>query len=206
MKRFENIERAEMEFEGKYDIPVLEPLEDIESDIEFIPFNFVKSCKNRENYGVHFFIDDYQFERLWEKPQRYCEMLQTCKCVFTPDFSMYVNVPRAIQIWKHYQKQWFGQYMQTFGIKVIPTLGWSDESSFDFCFDGIPKNNVVAVSSVGTQNNTKAKELFKKGFEKAVEILQPTKIFFYGQINFFTNGLNIVHLPHSFDVKFKSIK
>lgn len=34
-----------------------------------IGFNEVITCKHPENAGVHFFLDDYQFERFWRQPR-----------------------------------------------------------------------------------------------------------------------------------------
>jgi len=101
--------------------------------------------------------------------------------------------------------------MQMNGIETIPTLGWSDDRSFEFCFEGIPKNGVVAVSSVGICNNAAHKRLFVRGFEKAIEVLEPTTVLFFGQILDEVLGTlgtvgTVVHYPHSFDVKFKSIR
>ena len=208
-KRFENLEILSAGIRiNKYDIPVLTPLSHIEDNTKFVSFNVLRTLKQKNGYGVHFFIDDYQFERLWQRPEVYIKMLRECKYVFTPDFSLYVDAPYAVQLWKHYQKQWFGRYMQSSGILTIPTLGWSDERSFEFCFEGIPSGGIVAVSSVGTQNSSVSKHLFKQGFEKAIEILTPSTILFFGQIpaEIDISGLNIVHYPHSFDVKFKAMR
>lgn len=37
------------------------------------------------------------------------------------------------------------------GLRVIPTIAWSDKSSHAWCFDGEPHGGVVAVYSVGSQ-------------------------------------------------------
>ncbi len=40
---------------------------------------------------MHFFLDDYQFERLWNSPREYVELLkQLCH---RSDFSLYMDVP-----------------------------------------------------------------------------------------------------------------
>jgi hypothetical protein len=193
---------------GKYNIPEIFPVTDIEPDIEFITFNSLKTLKNRKRYGVNFFIDDYQFDRIWQRPDVYCEMLKECKLVLSPDFTMYADAPLSMQIWKHYQKQWYGRYMQKNGIKVVPALGWSDDRSFEFCFDGIPCNSVVAVSSVGVLNNKNSKNLFLNGFKKSIDLLTPCKILFFGQLpkEIDTSGIQIIHYPHSFDDKFRRIR
>ena len=37
---------------------------------DLIGFNYAKTSKDK-NVGVHFFIDDYQFERVWNAPEKY---------------------------------------------------------------------------------------------------------------------------------------
>ena len=76
---------------GKYDFPTIARY-DGEIPSELIPFNYARSYPDRK-VGVHFFIDDYQFERLWRFPDRYIPLLQEYDCVLTPDFSIYVDMP-----------------------------------------------------------------------------------------------------------------
>ena len=213
-KMFENLEKMSFDASsGKYDIPTLLPVDRIDDGIDFIPFNFAKTAKSYD-IGVHFFIDDYQFDRLWSKPDRYCEILKPFRYVLSPDFSIYWDVPIAVQIWKHYQKQWIGCYMQSKGIDIIPTIAWSDERSFDFCFDGIPKDSAIAISSVGTQEKEISIKLFEKGFNEVIQRLRPTQILLFGKIPknldvalvFMKNGTLITHIPHYFDVKFKKLR
>lgn len=150
-----NLQKAAFEGVGAYDIPLLSP--ETFTDCELIGFNQAKTCKERGNKAVHFFLYDYQFERIWNRPDAYVDMLKQFKCIFSPDFSVYCDYPRALQIYNHYRKHWIGAYMQINGISVIPTIGWSNEDSFEWCFDGEPKGSAVAVSSVGTQKNKQAK-------------------------------------------------
>lgn len=157
----ENLNIAQFETIGQYDIPVLKPFDYFHT--EFIGFNFAKSAKQKKDKSIHFFIDDYQFERLWRSPAAYVDLLGNFQCVMTPDFSLYTDYPKAIQIYNHYRKQWLGAFWQALGLNVIPTVAWSNVDSFDWCFDGVPKGATVAVSSVGTQKSKKTKELFKIG-------------------------------------------
>ena len=167
---------------GKYGIPTLEAVT-FYGDTSFIPFNYAASCKKeRESKGVHFFVDDYQFQRLWNDPDRYMPMLQQFQYVLTPDFSLYTDFPMALQIYNHYRKHWIGAYMQMYGIDVIPTIAWSAPDSYEWCFDGEPVGGVVAVSSVGTQNSKAKRELFIQGYREMVRRLQPETIIFYGNV------------------------
>ena len=60
--------------------------------------------------------------------------------------------------------------------------GWSDEKSFEWCFDGEPVDGTVAVSSVGTQKSKNAKQLFLNGYNEMVKRLNPKTIIFYGKV------------------------
>lgn len=108
MNRYENLCYGTFEGTGKYDIPIIKPT--TYDSCEFIGFNYAKTCKERENKGVHFFLDDYQFERLWNQPERYLQMLQQFRYVMTPDFSIYTDFPKSLQIYNHYRKHWVGAF------------------------------------------------------------------------------------------------
>lgn len=121
-------------------------------------------------------------------------MLKEFDYVCSPDFSLYTNYPKIIQIYNHYRKHWLASYWQLFRIKVIPTIAWSDRDSFDWCFDGEPENATVVISSVGTQKNPKAKELFLQGYEEMMRRLTPKQIIFSGIVPKECVG-NIIEIP-----------
>lgn len=162
---------------GKFETPILEPCNIVPT--ELIGFNCILSNKESKG-GVHFYIDDYQFERIWNRPDRYIEKLRKYECVLTPDFSLYLDMPIAMQIWNTYRSRLIGQYYQDLGLEVIPTLSWSDERSFEFCFDGLPKESVVSISSVGVKRSAEARELWFSGVNEAIKRLRPKHILLYG--------------------------
>ena len=178
---YENLEKRNFEGVGPYSIPELKPTQFIDT-CEFISFNYASSTKDRENKGVHFFIDDYQFNRLWNNIDKYVDMLSQFKCVMTPDFSTYTDFPKAIQIYNHFRKHWVGAYLQEYGVNIIPTISWSTQNSFEWCFEGEPEGGCVAVSSVGCTNSREKKKLFLEGYFEMVRRLQPTTIIFYGTV------------------------
>lgn len=181
LRQCENMDKASFEGVGKYEVPRILPME-IEEPVEMIGFNFAAKQRHPEQVGVHFFLKDYQFSRLWTSPDIYTDMLRKFRFVCTPDFSMFTDFPLALQINSHYRKHWLGAYWQSKGITVIPTICWSDERSFDWCFDGEPENSTVAVSSVGTQMERRAKCLFLLGYEQMISRLQPKMVLFHGRI------------------------
>lgn len=65
-----------------------------------------------------------------------------------------------------------------FGLLVILTLIWGNESTFEYAFGNIEKGSTVAVSSQAIENT----EVFKKGFCKALKMIEPENICWYGRI------------------------
>lgn len=181
IRNYENLQKQIYDGAGKYNIPVIQPEQDVQAD-NWIGFNYAKGCEEPKQHGVHFFLDDYQFMRVWTDADRYAEMLRKFQVVCAPDFSTYTDFPMAVQIWNHYRKHWCAAYWQDYGCKVIPTISWSDESSFDWCFDGEPSNSPVAISSVGTQDDEECARLFDLGFNEMVKRLHPSKIVMYGDV------------------------
>ncbi|MCM1154245.1 MAG: DUF4417 domain-containing protein [Roseburia sp.] len=198
-KNYENLQKRIFDGAGEYGIPEIK-LTQYEK-CEFIGFNYAKSEKNRTDKGVHFFLDDYQFCRLWNDIDRYVDMLSQFKYVMSPDFSAYTDFPKAIQIYNHYRKHWVGAYLQEYGVNIIPTISWSTPDSFEWCFDGEPASGTVAVSSVGAANSKAKKELFLQGYNAMMERLKPETILFYGKVPEECEG-NIVEIK-AFYEKFK---
>ena len=185
-RNYENLERRIFDGVGEYGIPQIEPVT-YEGGCDWIGFNYAKTCKEPEKKGVHFFLDDYQFNRLWTDIDRYIPLLQRFRYVMSPDFSTYTDFPKTIQIYKHR----VGAYLQEAGIQVIPTISWSTPDSFDWCFDGEPEGGTVAVSSVGVMNSKEKKTLFLAGYEEMVRRLHPETIIFYGSVPDECKGKNV---------------
>ena len=131
--------------------------------------------------GVHFFLDDYRFESIWQRPVQTLSGIQKWSVALTPDFSLYYNAPRAIQLWNTYRTRWVGCWWSANDITVIPTVSWGNHSSYDFCFLGLPERSVLAVSTVGTKKDTSLKQVFLAGFREMVTRCNPTKVLCYGR-------------------------
>ena len=146
------------------------------NDIQLQSFNY----KGDITKYAHFFLDDYQFERVWNTPKKYLTRAFRYKGLLTPDFSLYTDYPIAIQIWNTYRNRWCGQYWQMKGCKVIPTISWSTKESYDFCFNGIEKGSKVAISNIGVINNKENLKLFYQGYYEMIKQIEPEEIILYG--------------------------
>lgn len=179
MINFENLDKFSFSGVGKFEIPQIDP-ETKYPGGEFVGMNYALTEKFPESKIMHCFVDDYQFIRYWNNPDKYLPVLSKFSAVCSPDFSTYTDMPLAMQIYNHYRKHWLAAYWQLNGITVYPTISWSDESSYDWCFDGEPVGGVVAVSSVGTQKNKESKRLFLLGYEEMMKRLDPAWVILYG--------------------------
>lgn len=146
---------------------------------KWIGLNEVLTYKgDKATTGVHFFLDDHQFERVYTQPKKWVNELRQFGAVLTPDFSMYTDFALPIQKYNKYRNSWCGALWQHLGITVYPTALWSDEKSFNWCFDGLPTNSVIAVSNIGCAKNFE--EEFKKGYAQMIKRLKPSKILLFG--------------------------
>lgn len=163
--------------DGKYNIPMLESVDHVPSKLQ--GFNYVLNKPDHEAC-VHFFLDDYQFERVWQRPDFYIDKLAEFDCVLTPEFSLYIDMPLAMQVWNIYRARLIGQMMQNWGLTVIPTVTWAYENSFDFCFDGIPEHSTLAVGTLGVKRNEWQTAIWRKGMDELIKRKQPSRLLIYG--------------------------
>lgn len=196
--RLFNLEKCIYPSNNTWDIPHIKPIHEYINS-EWMPFN---TKNERKGKSVHFYMYDYMFERVWNTPNKYLKILKEFDYVASPDFSMYIGMPKALQIYNHYRNMWLGRYWQDMDINVIANVGWSDKESFDWCFDGLPTNSVIAISSVGTQSDTKSKDCFLMGFEETLKRVQPSTILWHGVVPIEITFKNIIKI-NSFVDKFR---
>ncbi len=167
--------RNQFKSDGIFEIPLLRIDEINLEKIELIGYD--KLCDNKTECIVHFFMDDYKFEAMWKNPEPRIEKLKEYKAVLTPDFSVYTEMPLSIKLYNTFRSRWCGAYLQEKGLKVIPTVSWGEPNTFWFCFDGIPKGSIVAVSTIGIR---KEKNLFMQGYEEMMRKIKPKAVICYG--------------------------
>ena len=203
---FENQEVMQFPEDNFFGIPSIKPTQTCGSKL--LRFCDFKDVKDHENYICHFYYDDFKFISAWREPEKYIDKLRKFKAVIAPDFSLYTDFPRALQILACYRRQWCAAYWQSLGIDVIPDVIWGDKKSYDYCFLGLPKHSVVAVSTVGVSNdldwNGQGGDIFKDGYLEMMNRLEPTKVIFYGTM---PSGLpgDIIRVPSFYEQRRKML-
>lgn len=163
--------------EGFYQMPIIEHEAHMPSGL--MGFNYALTSQDHTK-GIHFYVDDYQFERIWNDPHKYIDVLRDFDCVLTPDFSLYMDMPIAMKIWNVFRSRLIGQMMQDEGLTVIPTVSWAEPETFDFCFDGLPEGGVLSISTVGVKRDPGAFEVWKAGTAELIKRKKPSALLVYG--------------------------
>lgn len=166
-------------FADGYEMPTLKACNIIPTSL--VSFNAALTAKDH-NQCVHFFIDDYQFERIWNLPNRYVKCLRQFQCVISPDFSQYTDMPYPQRMWNNYRGKFIGAWLQSQGVIVIPNVTWSLPDSYDYCFDGIPQHSVIAINSTGAARYGLTRFLWLKGYREALSRLRPLSVIRYGSM------------------------
>ncbi len=165
--------------EGKYDMPVLQPAYQIPHDL--VCFHMAKSEKEAANCWFHFYEDDYHFERVWNRPSQYLPIFQRFDGGISPDFSIYLDMPRAQQIWNCWRNRVLAYWLQANGINIVPNVGWGDDETFKWAFDGLPENSVLAITTQGCLRDGVCKCSLVNGIHELIKAKHPTTIFVYGK-------------------------
>lgn len=167
------------ELVGKFGFPQLEPINADVTGLKPVPFHMANKEKNPRPAICHCFLEDYRFETLWKEPLKSIDTLLNFKYVCPCDFSVYSNMPLALQIYNVYRDRVIHHFLTCCGVNCVPVVVWSDESSFEWCFDGLPQNSTLAVSTNGC-HTIRAREYYKRGFVEMCKRLNPNLVIVVG--------------------------
>ena len=164
---------------GKFEFPIVKKQNiDIEK-IKLLSYVDTKvNDENNKDKTIHFFTYDWKFEKVYENAEQELEKLSQYYCLFSPDFSMFTNMPLALQIANVFKNRWCAAYWQSKGLKVIPTVSWGDARTFNFCFDGIEEGAAVVVCTYYREND---EESFMLGYNEMIKRIKPSLILCYDE-------------------------
>lgn len=175
----QKIVRNEFKTVGKYGIPLIKK-QNIDLD-KIDLWNYTKVKKDdteNKNKTIHFFTYDWKFENVYEKAELTLGKLDQYYALLTPEFSLYWDMPKSLQIYSTFKNRWCGAFWQKHGKLVIPTVCCCGEESYDFCFDGIEEGSIIAISTYAREDY---KQEFMKSYNKMIEVIKPSGIICYGE-------------------------
>lgn len=172
--------RNEYVGDGQLEIPIVKKQSINLDNLDLISYANVKINESEFNKkkGVHFFVDDYRFERIYDYPNRSLEKLSQYKFLCTPDYSLYAEMQGWRQVENVAKNRWLGAYWQEHSLCVIPTVSWSTPSSFRYCFKGVERNSIVAIGMIGCKRNKRG---FMFGYDAMLEELAPEAVICLGE-------------------------
>ncbi len=202
---------------GKFDIPFCPTTakgipEKIITFEDALNIHHQEMKKKHRNYSINAFvifsIDDYKFDKginsIWEHVESTIKILKHYKGIITPDFSTYIDFPEPLKLYNTYRMRAFGYIAGKYGLEVINNVRWDSSNNYAYCFEGIPRNTIVAIGTVASQLKLKEnRPQFEGGFWKMVETLQPQLIIVYGSSNYHCfleaeqKGIHIKTFPSS---------
>ena len=167
--------------------PIMRPIDIIPT--KMYSFHKVKSAIENNLKGVfdsclHFYIEDYQFERVWNNCDWYIDnkWLQAFDCVLTPDFSLYENMALPIWGFQTFRNRLIGQIWQDKGIKVVPSVNWGGPDTYDIVFRGLPKDSTLSISTMGWSKDKELLKTFQDGIDYMHDTLNPKRFLIYGKV------------------------
>lgn len=144
---------------------------------------------------------DTKLERVWNNAFEYMAGLLGHPGIVSWDFSMYRNMPFALQQWNCFRGRLLGSLYERLGGTCISNVRPTDARSLVYAFDGLPTEITIAMGSVGNLAHADDRCVFKMYVHEAMRRLRPVNIIVYGDApeNIFREaldaGVNVVAFP-----------
>ncbi|MDR3257724.1 MAG: DUF4417 domain-containing protein [Mycoplasmataceae bacterium] len=164
--------------DGYAPMPVIKQQNVDLTDFKYVGFQNTRKIDNRspKEQTVGYFLNDSKFESICKRPWNYVNRIAQYKQTFTPDVSCYSDMSLDEQWYGVYLNRLIGAYWQSKGIIVITTIAWGDADTYSFCFSGVEKGSVVAISTIGTHAH---RDVFMQGFIEMCKQIEPKTVICY---------------------------
>ena len=166
--------------------------------------NRIKGDLNYPAY-VCWYTDDYKFDGsrgIWHNCNFALKVLSHFAGAITPDFSTYQDFPEPWKLYNTYRMRAYGYWLGKNGIKVINNVRWGTAETYRYCFDGIPKNSIVAIGTCGgSPRKLTDRNRFEDGLSEMTKRLKPHTIIAYGSAKYECfeklkeKGIKIIDFP-----------
>lgn len=171
--------RNKFESVGKYGFPLIrKQLVNLDNVNLIACTNTIEGDEEYFDFGVHFFVDDYRFEDIYDNPEATFPRYSQYRFCCTPDFSVYGEMQPWRQMESVAHSRWVGAWWQSQGMIVVPTISWDKFHGYEFYFDGIEQGCIVAVATYACRQSRAG---FLRGYDAMLERIQPEAVICYGE-------------------------
>lgn len=152
-----------------------------------------RNSKNKKDLYIDayvcFYLDDHKFDMgngVWFNSRYAAKVLSHYAGIITPDFSTNQDFPTAIKFYNTYRMRAFGYwYGNILKRNVYNNVRWGTEETYKYCYDGLPKNDILFVGTVGSGiKKLINRPIFNHGIREMVNRLSPHTILVYGSANY----------------------
>lgn len=154
--------------------------------------SYIKSDSKSKESFLHFYLYDYTFDGrngVWYGCQENSKRIKSLiaklskyQGIISPDFSVYIDLPLAAQIWNIYRDRVMCMWMRSLGFNVVFNIRWADYRTYDLVFFGIEKHSTLAIGSHGLIKNPENRQIFMDGFLEMIKRLEPSCLIIYGPV------------------------
>ncbi|MDO5564109.1 MAG: DUF4417 domain-containing protein [Eubacteriales bacterium] len=178
-------------YDGVDEIPIIKKVNVVPKKL----ISFIEALKSKSyERFIHFYIDDFQFERIWNHTNKYLNLIKKFDGVILPDFCVYRDMPLVMQKWNIYRSRAIGNFLQSNGIKVIPNIRYGDERTYDIACAGVSKNSIIAIGTNGCIKDKIDRKFTDDGFEIVIQKLSPKVVIIYGGFGITKGFINAIAL------------
>ncbi len=166
-----------------FGLPRLEAVHDVTPE-KLIPFHAVMSLDMTKVSAFdffHFFLHDYQFERMWKNPEKYLPFLLKIGQGIGPDFSMYLNMHPMEQMLNWSRNTLLTFFLQKNGLTVIPNACFGSEKTLDWAFAPLPEHSILALSTQSCLRDNVAKRNLLNGIHELDRQKHPERLYINGK-------------------------
>lgn len=165
-------------YDGPLEIPWINTSDSLPTRL--ITYSKAKYTDDYDQW-VCFYEYDYKFLRdVWQYPEKALEVIQKFQGAIAPDFSLYRDMPLALQHQSIFRSHVVAHYWNQHGIPVIPNIRWGDKRTYAVSCDGVSRCNTIAIGSHGCLKDRTNRHYFTDGLSYVLENLQPTNLIVYG--------------------------
>lgn len=166
-------------YAGDFEMPVIEGTDEVPERL--VRFSDSKSSKRNDvDAWIVPYEHDIKLRPMWRDAFRYMEDMLKHPGIVSWDFSMYRNMPFALQYWNCFRGRLLGSLFERCGGVCIPNIRPSDSRSFAYAFDGLPTEATLAMGTTGALRASEDRTVFAAYVRETVERLRPKNIIVYG--------------------------
>ena len=166
-------------YAGDFEMPVIEGTDEVPERL--VRFSDSKSRKRNDvDAWIVPYEHDIKLRPMWRNAFKYMEDMLEHPGIVSWDFSMYRNMPFALQYWNCFRGRLLGSLYERCGGVCIPNIRPSDSRSFAYAFDGLPTEATLAMGTTGALRTPDDRTVFATYVHETVERLRPKNIIVYG--------------------------